>query len=58
MQNSEMMRRLHILILVIFTSIPFVGYSQNVIENEEAYLKEFDLYSFKDAATKVKDSIA
>ena len=51
-----MMRRLHILILVLFTSIPFVGYSQNVTENEEAYLKEFDLYSFKDAATKVKDS--
>ena len=29
---------------------------QNVIENEEAYLKEFDLYSFKDAETKIKDS--
>lgn len=30
--------------------------AQNVIENEEAYLKEFDLESFKDAAIKVKDS--
>lgn len=30
--------------------------AQNVVENEEAYLKEFDLYSFKDAGTKVKDS--
>ncbi len=29
---------------------------QNVTENEEAYLKEFDLYSFKDAETKIKDS--
>ena len=29
---------------------------QNIIENEEAYLKEFDLYSFKDAETKIKDS--
>ena len=29
---------------------------QNVIENEEAYLKEFDLYSFKDAGTTIKDS--
>ena len=25
-------------------------------ENSEAYLKEFDLYSFKDAATTIKDS--
>lgn len=31
-------------------------YAQNVIENEEAYLKEFDLESFKDAGIKVKDS--
>ena len=29
---------------------------KNVIENEEANLKEFDLYSFKDAAISVKDS--
>lgn len=29
---------------------------QNVVENEEAYLKEFDLYSFKDAGTTIKDS--
>lgn len=30
--------------------------AQNVVENEEAYLKEFDLESFKDAAIKIKDS--
>lgn len=30
--------------------------AQNVIENEEANLKEFDLYSFKDASVKIKDS--
>lgn len=32
------------------------AHGQNVIENEEAYLKEFDLESFKDAGTKIKDS--
>ncbi|MBO5406972.1 MAG: hypothetical protein J6A27_05625 [Bacteroidales bacterium] len=32
------------------------AFGQNVIENEEANLKEFDLYSFKDAGTKIKDS--
>jgi len=32
------------------------AYSQNVTGEEEAYLKEFDLHSFKDAGTKVKDS--
>lgn len=31
-------------------------FAQNVIENEEAYLKEFDMNSFKDAAIKIKDS--
>lgn len=30
--------------------------AQNVVENEEAYLKEFDLESFKDAGIKIKDS--
>ncbi len=41
-------------IMTLFCSIAAVG--QNVIENEEAYLKEFDLESFKDAGTKIKDS--
>ncbi len=31
-------------------------FAQNVIENEEAYLKEFDLESFKDATKAIKDS--
>lgn len=34
----------------------FCALGQNVVENEEAYLKEFDLESFKDAGTKIKDS--
>ncbi len=40
--------------LMMLSSISLRG--QNVLENEEAYLKEFDLYSFKDAQTKIKDS--
>ena len=41
-------------IVILFSNISINA--QNVIENEEAYLKEFDLESFKDAAIKVKDS--
>ena len=50
------MKKIKILILAILACATFESYGQNVIENEEANLKEFDLYSFKDAAISVKDS--
>ena len=40
------------LIMMYSTSLK----GQNVVENEDAILKEFDLYSFRDAETKIKDS--
>lgn len=49
----------HILLIpfIILFSILGTGLSaQNVVVEDEAYLKEFDLYSFKDAAPKIKDS--
>ena len=49
----------HIIFVLLFPLMMLFSVSlkgQNVIENEEAYLKEFDLYSFKDAETKIKDS--
>ena len=42
------------LAVMILLAIP--AYSQNVVENEEAYLKEFDMNSFADAGTRIKDS--
>ena len=49
-----------IYLFILFALIPLLSagnlYAQNVVEEEEALLKEFDLNSFKDAGTKVKDS--
>lgn len=45
-----------ILAVIICAVFPHMAAAQNVVENEEAYLKEFDLDSFKDAGTKIKDS--
>ncbi len=56
--KTAMKRYYKILALVLFI-IPAFSWNaaaQNVIENEEANLKEFDLESFKDAAVKIKDS--
>ena len=52
------MKRLFTLIIISAIALAFNPlFAQNVKEeNEEAYLKEFDLYSFKDAGTKIKDS--
>ena len=52
------MKRLYkfLILLVTIQAISFTLHAQNVIEEEEANLKEFDLNSFKDAGTKVKDS--
>lgn len=52
------MKRKYLLIIISLLSLAFnSAYAQNVNEeNEESYLKEFDLYSFKDAGTKIKDS--
>ena len=52
------MKRLYkfLIVLVSVLAISFPLQAQNVIEEEEAYLKEFDMNSFKDAGTKVKDS--
>ncbi len=53
------MKRIFALLFIIAVTILFgsnISYAQNEVENEEAYLKEFDLHSFKDAGTKVKDS--
>lgn len=44
------------IILTFITSLNAVA--QNVIENEEALLKEFDMESFRDAGFKIKDSSA
>ncbi len=45
-----------ILAILLFSFVTVDLFSQNVTEGEEAYLKEFDLQSFKDAGTKIKDS--
>ena len=52
------MKRLYRFLIILVSALTFSAtlQAQNVIEEEEAYLKEFDLYSFKDAGTKVKDS--
>ena len=52
------MKRLYkfLILLVTIQAISFTLHAQNVIEEEEANLKEFDFNSFKDAGTKVKDS--
>lgn len=52
------MKRLYIFLILLLPAIFFSAtlHAQNVTEEEEAYLKEFDLNSFKDAGTKVKDS--
>ena len=51
-----MKRILYILLIPLMTLLSTSLKGQNVVENEEAYLKEFDLYSFKDAGTTIKDS--
>ena len=53
-----MMRKIYKAIFLAASLIAFTIplQAQNVIGEEEAYLKEFDLHSFKDAGTKVKDS--
>lgn len=46
-----------ILLLGIFVfAFGISAKGQNVVENEEAYLKEFDLNSFQNAGSKIKDS--
>lgn len=45
-----------LLVCSVLLAASFSANAQNVVENEEAYLKEFDLESFKDAAIKIKDS--
>ena len=46
-----------ILLLGIFVfAFGISANGQNVVENEEAYLKEFDLNSFQNAGSKIKDS--
>ncbi len=52
-----MKKLIYILFIIAITTFSTQLLAQNVTEEaEEAYLKEFDLYSFKDAGTKVKDS--
>lgn len=56
-----MMKRLKTLLLILLCTIFFTPetYSQVLTkeeQEEEKLLKEFDLYSFKDAQTKIKDS--
>ena len=55
---QKMIRGLRIaaFLTVMLLIIPSVAFSQNIVENDESYLKEFDLESFKDAAIKIKDS--
>ncbi len=52
------MKRLYKILIVLVSAFTFSAtvQAQNVTGEEEAYLKEFDLNSFKDAGTKVKDS--
>jgi hypothetical protein len=45
-----------LIVLTLALTLPAALQAQNVTEEEEAYLKEFDMNSFKDAGTKVKDS--
>lgn len=47
---------IYLLLLLGTVLLPFSASAQNVIENEEAYLKEFDMNSFADAGTRIKDS--
>lgn len=51
-----MKRTIFVLLLPLMMLFSISLRGQNVIENEEAYLKEFDLYSFKDAGSTIKDS--
>ena len=52
------MKRLYSILLILTLSLccSSIATAQHVTEEEEAYLKEFDMNSFKDAGTKVKDS--
>ena len=52
------MKRLFALLIILASLLSYSNtlQAQNVTEEEEAYLKEFDLNSFRDAGTKVKDS--
>lgn len=45
-----------LLVALGLSLLAFPAFSQNVVENEEAYLKEFDMNSFADATSKIKDS--
>lgn len=56
MFQMEKNRFIYVLLLLGLALLPFRASSQNVIENEEAYLKEFDMNSFAEAGTKIKDS--